>query len=122
MRSSPPKSLSTKGGRVAMNCAIPMATKAMDEAISEKVVPALVWLTAGTARRPAKTIRSVATMEPAVNVCPQMQTGRSEFQGMLARPMMFVNRNPPIDGPADGFIRVLLGEDAKKAPKTAQAC
>ncbi|GMB82634.1 hypothetical protein NN6n1_34170 [Shinella zoogloeoides] len=38
--------------------------------------------------------------------------------GMLARPKTFVNRNPPIDGPADGFIRGLSGWSAKRLGKT----
>jgi hypothetical protein len=83
-----------------------MATKAMEDAIREKVVPALVWLTAGTASKPAKMIKSVATMEPAVNVCPHKCNLTVRIRGMLARPVTFVNRNPPIDGRACGFIRV----------------
>jgi hypothetical protein len=39
---------------------------------------------------------------------PQIQLAGRKSRAMLARPMMFVNRNPPIDGQGLGFIRVLL--------------
>ena len=44
-----------KGGRVAMNSASAMPVKAIEDAISENVVPALVWLTAGSNQQPRKS-------------------------------------------------------------------